>query len=221
MNLGIGIMAHPSREEQVVTLMQMVQPNSLWVDFDEHGEIWTGDKTWGELARLETEWSIVLQDDAIPVPDFHRWAGLYLENAPQTAVSFYVGTCRPRFTHVLDAVERAERGHTSWLEADTLLWGVGVAMPTAHIERFLEWGKTAPAHPYDTRIGEFYRREMQQPVRYTWPSLVDHADGESLVQPKRPARVRDCPRVAHRFGGPMVIGGGVEPIQNRGARRIL
>jgi hypothetical protein len=62
----------------------------------------------------------------------------------------------------------------------------------------------------DQRIGVWYRNQMR-PVRYTWPSLVDHADGPSLLAD----RARTVPRVAWRVGEPASWDGQVVPIGPR------
>lgn len=180
------------------------------------GETATGDLCWSELAKLDTDWSLVLQDDALPVPDFRRLAAEALAHAPETAVSFYVGTGRPLPMEVGHAVKWAEAVDASWLEATALHWGVAVAMPTAKIEPFLAWTQTGAwgsDAPYDYRIGQFFSRYGTM-IRYTWPSLVDHRDGVSLVQPPRDR----APRVAHKIGIPPSWDGPVVKIPARGER---
>lgn len=190
--------------------------NGNFVYHGEHGENPTGDRAWRYLAALETDWSIVLQDDAIVVPEFRKHAAAALSHAPQTAVSFYVGTGRPRPLQVEHAIRVADAMGACWLECETLLWGVAVAMPTRLITEFLGWTGTdadGTDAKYDARIGKFFERQGI-PVRYTWPSLVDHADGYSFVQIPRPVRVT---RVAHRVGIAEAWDGPVVKIPQRGA----
>lgn len=195
--LGVGIMAHHARVEEATKLLIEQEVDCIVIDIDDQGENPTGNEVWTELSGMDTDWSVVLQDDALPVPEFRRHASAALAHAPQTAVSFYVGTSRPRPTKVMDAIDEADKVGATWLRADTLLWGVAVAMPTAHLAAYLEWSNRATHFPYDTRIGQWYLRQGIE-VYYSWPSLVDHADGVSLVHADR-ARL---PRKAHRLGVP-------------------
>jgi hypothetical protein len=76
----------------------------------------------------------------------------------------------------------------AWLTHTTLLWGVGILIPTETIPTILT---TPSALPYDRRIGSHFDQ-----VLYTWPSLVDHADIPSLLHN------RGVERRAHRTGIP-------------------
>lgn len=198
MKLGIAVMAHRARTASAWALARSVRANRVIWDQGK-GELDTGYRAWKSLTALETDWSIVLQDDAIPVPDFRDHAARALDSLDQpTAVSFYVGTCRPRASGVIAAVRAAEATDASWLVADRMLWGPGIAVPTSHLFALLGWYWNSP-RAYDQRIGQFYER-AGVPIRYTWPSLVDHADSESLVRQARPHRGPECPRVAHKVG---------------------
>jgi hypothetical protein len=195
-------MAHKSRSAEALQLCHLTQA-VLAMDDGRYGENANGDRAWklgavitrpdGEELLIPTEWTVVLQDDALVTPDFRQHATAILSTAPPTAVSFYVGTGRPLAKRVEIAVQQAEKHQTGWLEHPTLLWGVGVAMPTASVQGFLTWAKNHPSIPYDTRIGTYWATQKKQPIRYTYPSLVDHADGPSLIRhsygpPKAPRR---------------------------------
>ncbi len=195
-DIGLGVMTHHSRAEMYEKLRSTVYPIISAVDYDDDGENATGDVVWRELGKRDTVWSIVLQDDAQPVDNFRHHAALALSEAPTDLVSFYVGTMRPYRGLVEHAVARAREQDAHWLLDGTLHWGVGVAMKTRDIPGFLAWAVHHPHVPYDQRIGMYFRK-AKVPTSYVWPSLVDHADTESLVQRKR---VRQ-PRVAHEVGG--------------------
>jgi hypothetical protein len=196
------VMAHPRRAEQAIALSERLK---AWLVWDELNNEWdTGSRAW-RAATPDADWVCVIQDDAHPVPNFHRHLTAALEHAPRTAVSLYVGTGRPRTSRVTYAVHRAHKAGASWLECDALLWGVAIAMPREHIAPMLEWAQDQP-QPYDQRISAWYR-VRQQPVRHTWPSLVDHADGPTLVNSGRPAIPRHAHYArepAHDWTGPVV-----------------
>jgi len=80
------------------------------------------------------------------------------------------------------------------------MWGVGIVLPTAHIEHLIEFVDDRD-EPYDTRIGIFYQRN-RLPIYYTMPSLVDHDDDLGTVIPGH-GTVPGA-RVAHRLAtGPV------------------
>jgi hypothetical protein len=60
-------------------------------------------------------------------------------------------------------------------------WGVAIAVRTPTIPAMLDWCDTRVPLSYDTRVGRYYRDVLNQYTFHTWPSLVDHRDGPSLV----------------------------------------
>lgn len=195
-------MAHTLRAEDAWTLRQATDADLVVIDDGSMGETQCGDTTWEDLSDLNTDWSVVLQDDAVLVDGFRPALDAALDVAGDALVGLYVGTCRPRSWEVQYAVEVADAMDASWLTSSLMLWGVGIAMPTRLIPEFLTWGRSRQAGTdarYDRRLGWFARR-IGLPIKYTWPSLVDHADGPSLVAKPRPQRIQPCSRVARRVG---------------------
>lgn len=195
--VNIIVMAHPDREEHALNLAAHLGAYVVWDD-DAQGENATGDRAWASRDPL-CDWVVVLQDDAIPVPGLRQHLSEGLTQAPRTCVGLYVGMSYPRPSRrVTQAVLEAQNVEASWLEHSDLLWGVGVAMPIEHIEPMLAFVKGSNL-PYDRRIGS-YCRSIGLPVRYTFPSLVDHRDGPSLLTPVDGPR--ELPRVAYARGVP-------------------
>jgi hypothetical protein len=189
-------MGHVNRQAQAEALAARLGAG-LSLDDGTMGENTNGDHTWA-IHNPDTDWALTLQDDAQPIDQLLHHTAAALEHAPRTAVSLYVGTGRPKQDQVERAVHTATATGAAWLEHPTLLWGVAVAMPTDHIAPFLAWASTNHL-PYDKRIGAYWQR-ARIPVRYTWPSLVDHADGPTLVtHPWGPPK---SPRRAWRLGTP-------------------
>lgn len=213
MSVAVGVMAHHTRMDAANGLFDFVSGDVMSIDHGDLGEWANGSRVWQMLAGSGADWSIVLQDDALPVRDFRRHAAAALAEAPPTAVSFYVGTYRPREQQVAAAVRRAEGHDARWLESDHLLWGVGVAIPTVELKALLEWADRMD-RPYDERLGLWFHRSAR-PIRYTWPSLVDHADGVSLVHP---TKREPGTRRAHKVGVQENWDGGVEKIASNDAR---
>lgn len=198
MSIGIVVMAHEKRREQALALRDQLGA-SVVLDDGSHGENKNGDRAWGLGLMLGEDWTVVLQDDAIPVPDFRRQAESALAQHPDSLVSFYVGTTRPKAERVKAAVVRMELDGAAWMQHSTLLWGVGVGMPTKDIDGFLSWAKSRRSLPYDERLGAYFQAQGS-PVYYTYPSLVDHADEKTLVRHK--AGPPKGPRRAWRVGVP-------------------
>lgn len=204
MRLGVAVMAHPSRERMALALARPLHAAICWDDGS--GERATGATAWEVAALGNPDWSIVLQDDAVPIGGFLEHAAEALEARSPALVSFYVGTGRGRPTGVVKAIEQADAEGAAWLECDALLWGVALALPTYLVPEMLSVTDQLGLR-YDTRIGAWaHKRGI--PIRYTWPSLVDHADVPSIAQagrprnPKIPGSGAPPPRRAHRVGAP-------------------
>jgi len=189
----IVIMAHPARFTAAQTLAELTGGTIVW---DRRDDEWdTGARA---LAAHDpsTPWHVVLQDDAVPAPDFTAHLAAALEAAPRTVVGLYLGRGRPehRQPEIQDAITRADRDGTAWFTARFLGQGVGIALPTEHITPLLTWARDRP-EPYDQRIAAWYRNQGH-PILITWPSLINHADGPSLVPHKYPTT--ETPRTAWR-----------------------
>jgi hypothetical protein len=193
-------MAHPDR---------LAMANQLVEDLDLGGEhvAWDlGDGEWDTAWRAwaahdcDAEWLVVLQDDAVPCPSLVAGLELALNHVPaECAVSLYVGTLRPEPHLVRRAVAAADDVEAAWIVMSDLHWGVGVALPAAAVGPAMAWCDSWTGE-YDRRLSTWLRDVAGWPVWYTWPSLVDHADGPSLIPSHRGGR---GPRRAHRPAGHM------------------
>jgi len=201
--VDVVVMAHPSRAPQALALARQIDALTAW---DERNDEWdNGARAW-RTTDPAADWAVVVQDDAVPVPNFRHHLERALAKTPRTGISLYVGTGRPRAERVRRAAHEATRQGASWLECDSLLWGVAIALPAEHVDPMLDWAQHQ-RQPYDQRISAWYRRSRKQPVRMTWPSLVDHADGPTLVKSGRPAVPRHAHLAAepeHDWSGPVV-----------------
>lgn len=197
MDLYVGIVAHIKREEMAYSLAAKVQADEVFMDNGMLGEWRNHEKAWRAAERSGKTHAVILQDDALPVENFREHALEAAKTRSERLISLYVGTHRPRKEQVLESTTRADRVGAAWLTADTLMWGVGVLVPTALISEILDTVKKSNL-PYDQRIG-LWAEETSNLVYYTWPSLVDHVD-EPTVIPGRPKK--QGKRVAHRHGVP-------------------
>lgn len=199
------MMAHPARNAQVAAILGKLDRDDVTVIWDTNGSRWDTGRRAMLAYNPSCTHHVVIQDDIVPCRDLIAGLTAALEHVPDDApVCGYVGRVRPSADMVKAAALRARATGASWLTMHTLNWGPLIAVPTAVIPEMVAHCDTLKNVPnYDRRLSRFF--EIKQGVRiwYTWPSIVDHADGPSLV----PGRVatdrasaRHC-RVAHTFIG--------------------
>lgn len=206
MNITAAVMAHPKRKAQAEALALELKKYSFMdvfisydnVDAHTHQDEWNNGKQAMLAGVGRGDWHVVIQDDAILTPNFYENVEGAINNVPtKSLISLYTGKPRPMGKRVLTAVNKVK--NETWLTYWLLMWGVGLLIPSSHIEPMIDFVDDRE-EPYDTRIGIFYQRNML-PVYYTMPSLVDHNDniGSLLEHGKA-----EGARVAHRLAtGPV------------------
>lgn len=149
------------------------------------------------LAGLPSTWSVVLEDDAIPVDGFRAQLEAALPFSPSPIVSLYLGRLRPpqHQADIQSAVQAATIEDADWIIATRLFHAVGYAIKTELLPSLLNHLSNWPV---DQHISE-WAMQRGHTIAYTWPSLVDHADGHPVAdhpdgQPRTPGRV------AHKTG---------------------
>lgn len=202
MNISAAVMAHPDRAKSAKALERQLSAmpfTDVYTIYDDCGSEWdTGSRAlkWG-IGKAD--YHVVVQDDAILTPGFYdNLAGAIAAAPHKSLISLYTGKVRPFGSRVKAAVDKAY--HATWLRHHMLLWGVGIVIPSDHIEPLLDYVSERNDLLYDTRLGLFYQGNMI-PVLYTMPSLVDHDDNlGSLLAHGDTAE----PRVAHKLAaGPV------------------
>lgn len=202
--ITVSIMAHPRRAPEAVILKKKLEHYPFMdvsIIWDEINVEWhTGERAL-RTGINKGDWHVVLQDDAVLTPNFYENLQGIIKAVPtKTIVSLYTGKVRPFADRVTEAVNKAPDG--SWLTHFMLLWGVGIFMPSDHIERVLEF-LDDPRYvdtPYDTRIGIAFQRNRLA-IYYAIPSLVDHDDSiPSLLEHGG----TEAPRIAHRLANGLV-----------------
>lgn len=207
--LSIVIMAHPSRRARAELLASYVDADVIVYD-DQAGEWANGAASWRYGAYLDANYTLVLQDDAEPIENVRAVLTAQLDAIPgQRALSVYLGRYKPaRWQHnVSEAVDAAIEHGAQFIEASHLLHGVGLVLPTCWISPMLDWcDRPSRLEPYDQRIGAWLRRTNHGPILYTWPSLVEHGDGPSLVAHVDDEQRGTDGRVAYLVGVPRSTG---------------
>jgi len=191
--IAIGIVAHPAREAMAEKLAQAVDADIVMVDGAGMGCTPNHIATWRATAERGQGWTLILEDDAIPVHGFREQLSLALAAAPDPVASMYLGRrMPPQFqARIGAAVQLAERQSACWIRSVEGLHAVALCMKTDLVEDFL--ARRHPQLPIDQAVGRWARGRGLQ-ISYSVPSIVQHADPPTLVShpdgiPRRPGRV--------------------------------
>lgn len=194
-NLHIGIVAHIKRAEQAHQLMETVGATYMTMDNGSLGCEGNHLKAWNWLAKKDSTWSVVLEDDCEPVEGFREQLEQALTAAPTPIVGLYLGTSTP--THWQRRI-RTVRKHNPDTHFYTtgfhLLNAVGVAIRT-HLLPL----QVSTQIPIDEAIADWCRTNHHT-VAYTNPSLVEHADGPPVITVRYDGQPRTHPRKAWNVG---------------------
>ena len=166
----------PERAEHAAALLQITGGKVI---LDEHHE-GTFPTHVRALASVEdVTHGVILEDDAIPCPDFLDHVSRLVEERPDHLLGLYVGRSHPvRIQPVLAELAAVS---PEWLDdprvTDRLRWAVGYVMPVRDIPAVLEHLSRGGQHSWigaDTRIGAWHADCGR--LSYPFPSLVDHND---------------------------------------------
>lgn len=203
--LRIGIVAHPRRKAMAEKLFADVDADVIRYDNSKRriGCEANHRRVWADLVQIAKpgDWLVVLEDDAVPVPCFRTSVTAALKHAPSPVVSLYLGQGRPSqwLPRMKQAVARADREDASWIVGDATIHGVGIAILGPDLVEEMLHKTVLYKGPIDQRMS-MWLRQFQMRVAYTFPSLVDHADVETVIEQHPDGRPREKGRVAWRFG---------------------
>lgn len=208
MQISVTVMAVPKRKlqaEYLASILRLYPFSDVSVTYDPvadgtHESEWNNGANSLRAGLGKGDWHVVIQDDAILTPNFYENIEGAITHAPsKSLISLYTGKTRPFPVRVQEAVNKVV--DETFLQYILLMWGVGIVIPTSHIEPMLDFVADR-TEPYDTRIGIFYQRN-RLPVYYTVPSLVDHDDDLGTAIPGH--GTKPGARVAHRLAtGPVI-----------------
>ena len=153
-------------------------------------------KVWRHLSKrfgTHADYLVVLEDDALPVDGFKDQLEQVLAASPASIVSLYLGRLRPPHLQYMiePATRRADERDANFIVSRQLLHAVGLAMRPQIVSDML--ANTDQELPIDEAIGKWANKHRYR-IAYTWPSIVEHADGETLLKhrdniPREPGRV--------------------------------
>lgn len=169
-----AVIGHHSRYKQASRLSGLLG-DVLLIDSGDHGANWNHRRAL-EWASWQDCRVVIIEDDALPIPDFIEQACEWLNRFPESLVSFYLGTGRPP-QYQMQIAERlivADKIRADFIMLPRLIHGVCYSVPHQHIDRVLSrWDSSKPA---DYAVGDAYGGAVVYPCY----SLVDHADGEPV-----------------------------------------
>lgn len=165
------VVGHHQRRDMATRLADMLDAHLL-IDEEDHGANWN--------HRRAIEWAsqqdcrvVILEDDALPLPDFTQGVNEWLTKFPDNLISFYLGTGRPPQyqQHIAASLIDADRRRAAHITMDRLIHGVCYSPPVSGLSRIMQnWNRTKAA---DYAVGD----ALGGKVIYPCYSLVDHADG--------------------------------------------
>jgi hypothetical protein len=202
--VSVAIAAHPRRRQQAHALADQLD-RDVSIVWDQGNDEWaTHQRAWAAHDPGATH-HLVLQDDAVPCADLiagleEALAAVPARSPHEAALSLYLGDHKayrgpdPRHHAVAQAAALAREGRVSWVAIPGTWWGVAIVLPTKAIESMLAFC-SGRREVYDLRLTRWLQHTRTW-VYYPWPSLVDHADTPSLVNP-----LMGQGRVARQFIG--------------------
>ena len=188
-------MTHPIRSAELAILLATLdRPVAVHVDTEGKANgnadrIWRQARAAWQLADSDSDWHVLLQDDARPCQDFLAGLERALEHVPPDAVvSPYLGAGRNVPIRWEAMARAADTAGAPWIRSHKLMWGVCVALPTRLISEMFKRADTRVGVPDDMRVAGWAEVSGRE-VWYPWPSLVDHLPVVSLTKHKARERV--------------------------------
>ena len=174
MTTNIIVIAHHARFSLANKLANKLDAQ-IFLDEGDHGANWNHHNAIGYL-NSECSGGIVIEDDAIPVPDFIFHANKWIERFPGKIISFYLGTGRPHQYQmtVRNKIDRALESGSDYITLPNLIHGVCYYVPSLLTKKILDnWDPKLPA---DFAVGRAYADDVIYPIY----SLVQHSDIDSV-----------------------------------------
>ena len=173
---SIGIVGHITRQHRAERLGEAIGAEVVCIDTGGLGPGANHEVCYDWLAGSDSQWSVLLEDDALPVKDFRHQLGLVLNAAPTDLLSLYLGRSRP--PHWQPSIARVIGGDHHFLVGPEMLHHVAVAIRTPMIPALLHHIRTDNDYrlgrlPIDEAVGRF-ARSIGVGVSHTHPSIVNH-----------------------------------------------
>lgn len=143
-------------------------------DVNYDGLMATWCKALDVIEWSDTDWALIVTDDAIPFPGWHGELELALRHSPSPVLSV---------THFARAgQDAAAAGYAYGLHG---IWGPAVALRTDIVTRVIELAGQVlefdPLYPHDDGLLYLWAKSEGVPLAYTSRALFDHAPWPSLM----------------------------------------
>jgi GR25 family glycosyltransferase involved in LPS biosynthesis len=193
--INIAIAGHTSRLNNITTLAELVDPNYISIDDGTIGCTNNHKLVLNWHRNRHSGWSVILEDDCLPVNNFRHQLQQALDAAPTPIVSLYLGRKRPQEfqDHIAAALKHAHNTNAHWITAPNMMHAVGYAIHTTHIPDLLDDLNTPRFNPQpiDHNISQWAHNRHHQ-IAYCIPSLINHDDTLPVVAehdgPRPPGR---------------------------------
>lgn len=193
--MKIIIVAHHSRRERAERLAVSLDADIV-VDEASNGALW-GHTRALRLCSTLSDRAVIMEDDALPVADFRERAQVWMDDYPDSLLSFYLGTGRPPQyqAQIAHTVKYADEPG-AMLCLPQLIHGVCYSVPQQYVGAVFE--RLPLIGAADFAIGNAWRAVTGEPVVYPIQSLVDHddlpsverhPDGQKRTEPRRAWRL--------------------------------
>lgn len=194
-SLSIAICAHVSRTDMAEALQDQLDcPVSM--DDGSIGCSSNHDEAFRLAAEEPADWMICIEDDAQPVHDFREQAAMALQACPRQypVVSLYLGYVgdSSHFGPDIDLDEIQEH----WLVMPALANTVCLCVRGDFFPLFFSIAQSMPHMTSDQRYEGAARQLLVEDIAYSWPSLVNHDDTQTVHYTGAP----HVPRRAYRVG---------------------
>jgi GR25 family glycosyltransferase involved in LPS biosynthesis len=205
--ISLAVVGHPDRQEMLDQLVKSVRADAVSLDNTAMGcgrnHLKAIAQAYGHAVEHYKKWIVILEDDAIPVPDFRAQVEAALQHAPTQMVSFYLGINHP--LQYQYNFSKAVKEQTSWIIHPNMRHAVGYAIGIKYVPSLRETMSEFVEKNWapDDAMSE-YAKATKHLVSYTNPSLVDHQDSPSVIKNRthlgEPVTAKPLARKAHRFG---------------------
>lgn len=177
MIVSIGIVAHQQRRALATQLAERVNADIVSIDDGTLGCGRNHQHVMRELADHNTDWSLILEDDAMPVINMTGQLRKALTAAPTNIVSLYLGRSRPpqHQQAIHNAIAKAHADDACWITSTHCLHAVALAIRTPLLTPLANHLATRNWLPIDEAITSFCHTTKQH-IAYTVPSLIQHPD---------------------------------------------
>lgn len=203
--MKVGVVAHEKRTAMAYNVFERAGADFMHVDNGTLGCTENHRHVWASLCDMahDDEWLIVVEDDALVVDGFRAQAAMALASLPGDVdvVSFYLGKMRPQAWQEFfkQAVHQANTADACWITSDTALHAVCLAIRNRELVQTMLICTENFHRPIDERI-TLWCRQFGHKSAYSQPSLVDHADVDTVVEGRPGRAVEERGRKAWRVG---------------------